>query len=257
MKLNTSTVVPVAGTNTTTLSGTAGNGTAATFLRSDAVIDAFDATNPADIAAAAATGSIDFAARRDHVHTIGTGIVTRTMQAASGKGWQFIGQATASTAIRTGTITGLSSFKQLHFEFYISGYSNTAIGRLIVGPAAGLSETATNHCTELIEGVTRTTTSVSVPGWPTAVTVNNVERWGWMQVKNVAAARKTMKGEGLWGGTAATVVPTGMLYRGLMSDTTNAIDRAEMAVYDAITGAAISARTFTTAYLNAWGRTDD
>jgi hypothetical protein len=190
--------------------------------------------------------------------TIGAAKVTRAMLAADAKNWQFLGQATASGAVRTGTITWTGTFKQLWFEYFISGYSNTAIARLIVGPTAGLSETATNHCCSLIEGVTLNATSVSIPGWPTAVTVNNVERYGSMYVKNVAGAVKRMWGQGNHAGTAATVVPLQMQFAGLMSDATNAINKAELAVYDAITGATISTRTLNAGtYLNVWGRNDD
>jgi hypothetical protein len=56
--------------NTITLGGTAANGAASTALRSDATIDAFDATDPAatSFGNAAVVGTADFAARRDHVH---------------------------------------------------------------------------------------------------------------------------------------------------------------------------------------------
>lgn len=189
--------------------------------------------------------------------TIGAGRVTRAMLAADAKNWTLLGTATATNAVRSGTITWAGTFEELWFEYFIAGYSNTAIGRLIVGPTAGLSETATNHCCSLIEGVTLTATSVSIPGWPTAVTVNNVERYGSMFVKNVAGQVKRMWGHGNHAGTAATAVPLQMLFGGLMSDATNAINKAELAVYAAITGAAISAITFTSATLNVWGRHAD
>lgn len=189
--------------------------------------------------------------------TIGAGRVTRAMLAADAKNWTLLGTATATNAVRSGTITWAGTFEELWFEYFIAGYSNTAIGRLIVGPTAGLSETATNHCCSLIEGVTLTATSVSIPGWPTAVTVNNVERYGSMFVKNVAGQVKRMWGHGNHAGTAATAVPLQMLFGGLMSDATNAINKAELAVYAAITGAVISAITFTSATLNVWGRHAD
>jgi hypothetical protein len=51
-----------------TLSTTNAEGSAASFIRTDATVALFDATTPADIAAAGATGSAGVAARRDHVH---------------------------------------------------------------------------------------------------------------------------------------------------------------------------------------------
>lgn len=52
------------------LGATAAAGAASTVIRSDATIDAFDTSDPAATAYgnAAAVGSVDFAARRDHVH---------------------------------------------------------------------------------------------------------------------------------------------------------------------------------------------
>lgn len=190
--------------------------------------------------------------------TIGAARVTRAMLEATGKNWQFLGQGTASAAVRTGTITWTGTFKQLIFEYFIANYSGAAIGRLIVGPTAGLSETGTTFCTELTEAGVRNTTSVSVPGWPTAVTAAQVPRFGWMFVDNVASVVKRMTGHGLHSGTAPTVVPTGMTFNGLFNDSTNLINKAELAVYAAITGATISATTFNAGtYLNVWGRNDD
>lgn len=239
--------------------GTAGAaGTAATFVRTDDTIAALDATSPVNIAAAAVVGTNAKAAHSDHTHTIGTSIVTRAMCEATAKNWQFLGQATASAAVRTSTITWTGSFNQLWFEYFVSGYSGSAVGRLIVGPTAGLSETATDHCVALIEGVTLNTTPVSIPGWPLAVTVSNIARHGHIFVQNVAAQVKRCWGQGNNGGTAATVVPTIMQFAGMMSNATNAINKAELAVYDAITGTAISTKTFNAGtYLNAWGRNDD
>lgn len=195
--------------------------------------------------------------------TIGATKVTRAMLNAAtdgtgGRNWAFLGQATASNAVRTGTITWTGTFKQLWFEYFISGYSGSAIGRLIVGPTAGLSETGTTFCTSLIEGVTLTATSVSVPGWPTATTAGAVARFGHMYVQNTAGVVKRMTGHGQHSGTAPTVVPTQMRMAGMFNDATNLINKAELAVYDAITGAAISATTFNAGtFLNVWGRNDD
>lgn len=247
------------GTPAVVLGTAAAAGSAATFVRTDDTLLAFDATTPPTIAAAAAAGSATVAARRDHTHTIGTGIVTRTMLEATGKNWQFLGTATASAAVRTGTITWTGTFKQLHFEYFISGYSNTAIGRLIVGPTAGLSETGTTFCaTHLVNAVS--STSVSIPGWPlySNAVADNVPRWGWVDVQNIAAVVKRANGIGMNAGTVPTVAPTCYQFAGLFNDTTNLINKAELAVYDAITGAAISTRTFNSGtYLTVWGRNDD
>lgn len=172
--------------------------------------------------------------------------------------WVFLGQGTASAAVRTTKIIWIGAYKQLHFEYFIAGYSGGAIGRLIVGPTSGLSETGTTFCTSLIEGVTITATSVSVPGWPTAVSTAAAPRYGHMWVDNVATVVKRMSGHGQHSGTAPTTVPTQMRMEGLFNDTSNLINQAELAVYDAITGATISTTTFNAGtFLNVWGRNDN
>jgi len=62
--------MPAFATNAVVLGTAAAAGAAATLIRSDATIAAFDATVPTTsaVADAAATGSAAFAARRDHVH---------------------------------------------------------------------------------------------------------------------------------------------------------------------------------------------
>jgi hypothetical protein len=113
-------------------------------------------------------------------------------------------------------------------------------------------------CTALMEGVTLTTTSVSVPGWPTAATVNNVARFGHMHCQNTAGVVKRMSGIGLSAGTAPTVVPLIVQHAGMWNNTSNLINQAELAVYDAITGATISKPHVNAGtYLMAWGRNRD
>lgn len=62
--------VPAFATPTIALGATAAGGAASTIIRSDATIDAFDTTDPAATVPgnAAVVGTVDFAARRDHVH---------------------------------------------------------------------------------------------------------------------------------------------------------------------------------------------
>lgn len=62
--------VPAFATPAIALGATAAAGAAGTVIRSDATIDAFDTSDPAATAYgnAAVVGTVDFAARRDHVH---------------------------------------------------------------------------------------------------------------------------------------------------------------------------------------------
>lgn len=194
--------------------------------------------------------------------TIGASRVTRAMLAADGKNWTFLGQGTASTAVRTGVVTWAGTFKQLHIEYFISGYSGSAIGRVLVGPTAGISETGTTFATQQLTSIATTTLGgalVSLPGWPTAQgAAAAVARWGWMRVQNVAASIKRMEGAGQYAGTAATTAPSGIVLWGNFNDTTNLINKAELAVYTDNTTTVVSGVTFNAGtYINVWGRNDD
>jgi hypothetical protein len=186
--------------------------------------------------------------------------VTRAMLSSTavtgGKNWVFLGQGTASGATATGTITWAGTFKQLMVEYFIAGYASNGIGRICVANSGTPSATATTCCTAMVQTVTSNVTSVSCAGWPTAVTLNAVPRYGWMFITNQNGVVKYMTGHGLWGGTAPTTAPTAMTMNGLSSQTT-LIQTLNLVSYNAITvntlGGAFSAGT----YVNVWGRNDD
>ena len=89
-------------------------GVAGTVIRSDSTIAAFDATVPATqaFADAAATGSIAFAARRDHKHampTLGFGLTGNSAPAVSLTNSSAFATATTSVSLATyADVTGLS-----------------------------------------------------------------------------------------------------------------------------------------------------
>jgi hypothetical protein len=171
-------------------------------------------------------------------------------------GWRFLGQGiAASAAARTTDVIWTGSFNQLMLEYWIAGYAGGAIGR-VIGGAGSISEAATTHCCELIEGVTRTTTCVSVCGWPTAVTVAAVPRFGIMFITNRAGQIKRMTGHGQHSGTAPTVVPTNILHNGLNSVTTQ-LDRLRLTSFSAITGNTVGSNLNAGTLFNVWGRNDD
>lgn len=170
-------------------------------------------------------------------------------------GWQFLGQGTASAAVRTSTVTWTGAYKQLMVEYFIAGYSGSTIGRVVVGPSSGITENNTLTCTSLIEGVTITTTSTSTAGFPTAVTTTAATRYGVMFIDNQQAVVKRMVGHGMYAGTAPSVVPTQIQMAGMFNDTTNLINKIEMACYDTITTTTVSANTFNAGtYFNVYGR---
>src|SRR5690348_10547010 len=180
-------------------------------------------------AAATALSTHEYAVNEGGTSKKVTGAQLATFMSAN-SGWQFLGNATASAAVRTGTVTWVGTFAELMFEYFISGYSGSAIGRLIVGPTAGLSETGTTFATAFLSMTPTTTvagiTSVSIPGWPLGVTAAAVPRYGMLFVQNIAANVKRMTGTGQYAGTAATTAPTIILLGGNFTDATNLINKA-------------------------------
>lgn len=186
--------------------------------------------------------------------------VTRLMLSSTAvtgaKNWVFLGQGTASGVTSTGNISWTGTFKQLMVEYFISGYSANGIGRICIANSGTPSTTATTACTSLIEGVTLNTTSVSVAGWPTAVTLNANPRYGWMFITNQNGVIKRMWGQGQHSGTAATTVPTQIQLAGLSSQTT-LIQVINMVSYNAITGNVLGGAFTAGTFVNVWGRNDD
>lgn len=185
------------------------------------------------------------------------------IQTTPGMCWTFLGQGLVGTAaVRTPLVSWVGAYQQLMIEHYIAGYNGAAIARLIVGPAAGLSETGTTFCTTLIDTVTTTTTvtnATSIPGWPLAGgTAAAVRRHGIMWVKNVATDVKSMAGLGNYAGTAPTTAPSHITSSGLFNDTTNLIQQAELAVYAANTNTTVAGTTMNSgSYLIVWGRNNN
>lgn len=174
--------------------------------------------------------------------------------------WTPLGKVTVlgAGAVRTPLLSWAGFYNSLYFEHYIAGYNGSAIARLIVGPASGLSETGTTFCTLLSDTVVTTTTvtnATSVPGWPLAGgTAAAVRRHGWHWIKNIATDVKDMFGHGNYAGTAPTTVPSNVIYSGLFNDTTNSIQQAELAVYAGNTNTTVAATTMNVgSYLIGWG----
>lgn len=184
--------------------------------------------------------------------------MTRLRLPADAKGWQFLGQGAASAAVRTSTVTWTGTYAQLWVEYYITGYSNTTVGRVIPGLAAGPLETTGNCCTSIIEGVTLNVTSVSAAGWPTSVTIDQVPRYGHMWIENRGTDVKRMSGHGQSAGTAPTTCPRQYRAEGLANITAGPIQSMKLCTYDLLTGSTVSTRTFNAGtVINCWGRNDD
>jgi hypothetical protein len=186
------------------------------------------------------------------------------IQTSAAMPWTFLGQGliSGSAAVRTPLVSWVGAYQQLMIEHFVAGYNGSAIARLVVGPAAGLSETGTTFCTTLSDTVTTTTTNtnvVSKPGWPLAGgTAAAVRREGWHWIKNLATDVKSMTGLGNYAGTAPTTSPSHVLYSGLFNDTTNLIQQAELAVYSDNTTTSVSGTTMNVgSYLVVWGRNNN
>jgi hypothetical protein len=186
--------------------------------------------------------------------------ITRAMLSGTavtgGKNWVFLGQATASGTTATGTISWAGQFSQLMLEYWISGYAANGIGRICIANSGTPSTTATTACTSLIEGVTINVTSVSCAGWPVAVTLNALARYGWIFIDNQSGGVKRATGHGLTGGTAPTTPPTQIRLAGMSSQTT-LIQSLNMVSYNAITGNVLGGAFTAGTAITLWGRNDD
>jgi hypothetical protein len=247
------------GTPAVVFGAAAAAGVSPLFLRIDDTIDAFDGVTPVNIAAAAVVGANAFCARSDHTHTIGAGIVTRAMQEATGKGWQFLGTATGN-GVTVGPVIWTGTFQQFMVDYHIAGYNGgTPVGRLLFG-AASISTTALTNGTGIRESVAAATAAISIPGIPLAVTLSNIARSGTVFVRGASGALKTYEVTGSNGNPSVSVARTTFEGSGSFSDlgTNLPLQRMQLSVYDTLVATALSAQTFTAGtYLTVWGRNND
>lgn len=170
--------------------------------------------------------------------------------------WTFLGQALLSGSNATvGPIVWTGDFEEIWGVYFISGYSNVAVGRLMMG-AASISNTALTDGSRISANVTAPTSCPSIPGVPLSPTVDNTARGGRFWISGASGSLKTYNIEG-WNGNPSVATPTNLFRAcGSFSDlgTNLPIQRLQLRAYDAITGTA-STRTFNSGtYLCAWGR---
>lgn len=167
-------------------------------------------------------------------------------------GIKFLGAATlGGAAARTGDVIWTGDYGCLICKYDVTGYAGNAIARLILG-SGSISETGTDCSCELIAGVTRTTTAVSICGWPVAVTLDTNPRYGIFVVGNISGSviRRAF-GIGMWGGSAGAV-PTGMKM-GAHKNAIAQLDRARLTSFNAITGNTVGSNMNTGTNLKVWG----
>jgi hypothetical protein len=193
-------------------------------------------------------------------HVIGASTISRTMQDATGKGWQFLGSATGATTT-VGPIVWTGTFTQIEFYYFIAGYNGgTPVGRLLVGGAA-INTTGATNGSRLREGVgTENVTPVSVPGMPLAVTLSNIPRNGKGWIDGPSGGLKRIRVNGGNGAPSVTVPMT--LFEGISAfsdlSTNLPLQRAQLTCYDTLVATAVSAQTFTAGtYLMVLGRNTD
>ncbi|MSU74672.1 hypothetical protein EXS57_02745 [Candidatus Kaiserbacteria bacterium] len=174
-------------------------------------------------------------------------------------GWVFLGKATGSGVVTIGPVIWTGTFKNFYFEYVITGYSNTTVGRILVG-AASISTAAATNGNNLMSGVTLNATSVGVPGVPLAVTLSNIARSGYGFILGDSGSFKQITISGQNGNPAVATSPTQFHASSFFSDlgTNLPLQRIQMTTYDAINNAIVSSRTFTAgSYIAIWGRNDD
>jgi len=185
-----------------------------------------------------------------------TGVTDRSKLAPNAKNWAFLGRGTSGAAVRTGVVVWAGTYTQLMVEYFIAGYAGAGVGRILCGNTAP-NEAATDCCTALIEGVTLTSTSVSVTGWPTAVNTAAAARYGVMFIDNQATFVKRMIGNGQYAGTAPTTVPTMIQHAGMYNNSATSIQQMSFVSFATVTTNVIGAAFTTGTYFNVWGRNND
>lgn len=189
----------------------------------------------------------------------GGGIPTRALLAADAKNWSFLGSIIGPSGVTVGPIVWTGTFVQIYFQYFISGYSGGAIGRLLCG-AASISTTGTTNGNKLIEDATANATSVSVPGVPLAVTVAAVARMGHGVIMGASGQLKRIVIQGAEGPFAANSAPVHFTAESAFDDGAGnlPIKQLQLSVYDTITATTLSTTTFGAATsLIAWGRNSD
>jgi len=189
-------------------------------------------------------------------HNIDNATITRAMLEGTAVNWQFLGKASLSVAAASvGPVVLTTARKHLQIRFWTPGSASAGIASLQLGGAT--IDTGANYCASLIEGVTLTTTSVSVTGIRIGVAattgprycVLDVDTWASNLAKRVLARTNSVS-------TAANTAPTFTQVAGLWVDTTNSIQRVQFTAFNGLTGT-------TTVNLSAgcefevWGRDDD
>lgn len=191
--------------------------------------------------------------------------VNRVDEASDGRGWAFCGTATSATVtvgpVNASTCCSGGTCRQFQIYYYIEGYSGgTPVGRLLMGPTTP-STTALTNGNALLEGTTTiTTTSVSVPGLPLAVTLTAISREGVAWVDGASGKFKRINVIGQEGAQSVSVAP--VMYRAASNfsdlSTNLPLQQFQLTVYDTLTSTAASTNTFTAGtYLAVWGRNTD
>lgn len=229
-----------------------------------------------DVSSADITGVLKAAAQPAHTGdvtnsagslamTIAAAVVSRTKETADGRGWAFCGTATAATVtvgpVNAATCCSGGTCRQFQIYYYIEGYSGgTPVGRLLMGPGTP-STTGLTNGNALLEGTTTiTTTSVSVPGVPLAVTLSATSREGVIWIDGASGKFKRINIIGQEGAQSVSAAPVMFRAASNFSDlsTNLPLQQFQLTVYDTLTSTAASTNTFTAGtYLAVWGRNTD
>lgn len=198
---------------------------------------------------------------------------SRASLPADARGWQFLGTASLATAAQAGAVVSWSgAFEQLWFEVYISGYSGTAVARLMPSSSTTFATAATTFVTSAVNysvasgapgAVTTTGASngtTGVNGWNTGAAAIVGARYQWFHVKNRASDRKLMCAEGFNTGANAISVlsaPQPDVLSGLWNNTTDSIQAVQLWSSQLFTGNASGANISAGSYILAYGRNMD
>lgn len=202
---------------------------------------------------------------------------TRAQCSPDAKNWAFLGRAKlAATATTVGPVIWTGTYLNLYFEYVITGYAGTAIGRVLCGPGTP-STTALTNTVRVIE-VTGTSTAAGTavlgsvfgsaatnqPGVPLSALLiaANVARSGVGWLWGDSGSLKTIKIEGTnatTGTIALGATPSTTLGSSYFSDlgTNLPIQQMQLTSYTLRDGAVIGSAFAVGTYLTVWGRNND
>lgn len=171
-------------------------------------------------------------------------------------GWSLLGSVTLTgSAVTCGPVIWSGTYTSFYVEYVVTGYSNVALARFLMGAASISTTTATNGSV-VRDSIGAGTSAISIPGCPLAGAAGNVARSGIIAIRGASGGLKSYEITGSNGNLSVSAARTTFEASGSFSDlgTNLPIQRMQLTSYDLVTGSAPSAITLNAGtYLKVWG----